>query len=988
MNKKLILLILLLPLVLMFCIFTTTNSISINVDVPVSSIEITGNKIVYLDMDIDEKHLVKYTVYPLTAKNKKVSFITEQVGTQEFAELEFDDGYIIPKSVGVAKVYLSTIDGGFKDSFIVKVEATKVQEIECVATKTQLMVGETSVILTSFNPSNVKNKMLNYESSDLNVVQVNEKGIIKGIGKGNAIITISSEENPKVKDTIEVEVYNENIMDLAQTEVYTWKTNGSINISVDTDENYELEYDIKDLYGNPISNVIKTDDTGIEIQNKEEGKVLFNYNFEESFYGSVLVEITITTDNEIREPLTKTCVIHRIEQITASFDSEDVISCVAGSPFALHNKITVNPENADYSYDVILDNDNLRIDEVSNRIRLTALLPGVTNLTLKVINNALPDQVVTLTKEIVILPTDMDIAEQANTYGIENLWTIGKYEANGGLNTSKVNLLTGKTEVGLNFIENFSYTTDNDNVSVEKDGTIKILDDNFDGVVKITGKFGYKNIETSTSEFSVRCVGEGVNIRNFYDLYNASKNNKVIVLQKTIKNDFGKDKSGKEIYSESTVEKINSTYDTTYYKNIDKLSDAKVKILISFKNDVYGNGYQINAHNVAYGLDSTGKLKKDALFRGPLNFVSMSESSTSFVSVKAQDNISFAVYENVTLNNVVLSSCELQADKDGNYDLTDLTYVGSTVEVLGDNVNIEYCRINNGRTVLRAFGDIENKNKVINVNIKNSVLSSAREFIIRMGTNSFVDGNSDNPSPYLDTTERKFPMQKEYNSMSAQEKLSYEEKYIKTFVNLKNTILKDSGLFCIGIDTHFSGGALADGRGLASGLIDSWYDLAKTSYGAKLTFEGDVRMYDWKEVDKVDSSALIEILGNTSYDSLSFDLKEMIDTVANNSSKPQYKTIVYKKSGKQYVHGGIAFFGGGKNYGVYEAKDYDFKILNGYEISLSDVDKLELQVAAGTESFYFLMNDATTQGFSPEDQTKILNSSDAYSPIYKIYDNK
>ena len=983
MNKKLILLILLLPLVLMFCIFTTTNSISININVPVSGIEITGNKIVYLDMDIDEKHSVKYTVYPLTAKNKKVIFSTEQIGIQELAELEYDDGYIIPKSVGVAKVYLSTVDGGFKDSFIIKVEATKVQEIECEATKTQLMVGETSVISTIFNPSNVKNKILNYESSNSNIAQVNEKGIIKGIGKGSAVITISSEDNPKVKDTIEVEVYNENIMDLAQSEVYTWHTDGSINISVDTTENYELEYNLKDLYGNPISNVLKTEGTGFDLQDKEDGNILFNYDFEESFYGSVLVEITITTDNEIRAPLTKTCVIHRIEQITASFDSEDVISCMAGSPFALHNKITINPENADYKYEVILDNDNVRVDEVSKRIRLTAMLPGVTNLTLKVINNTLPDQIVTLTKEIVILPSDIDIAEQANTYGIENLWTIGKYEANGSLNISKINLLTGKTEVGSNFMDNFSYITDNDNVSVEKDGTIKILNDNFDGVVKIIGKFSYKNISTSTSEFLIRCVGKGVNIRNFYDLYTASKNNKVIVLQKTIKSDFGKDKSGKDVYTESSVEKINSTYDTTFYKNIDKLSDAKVKVLISFKKDVYGNGFQINAHNVAYGLDSTGQLKKDALFRGPLNFVSMSESTTSLVSVKAQDNICFAVYDNVTLNNVVLSSCELQADKNGNYDLTDLTYVGSTVEVLGDNVNIEYCRINNGRTVLRVFGDKEDRNKVINVNIKNSVLSSAREFIIRMGTNAFVDGNINNPSPYLDGEERKFPMQKEYSSMTAQEKLNYEEKYIKTFVNLKNTILKDSGLFCIGIDTHFSGGALADGRGLVGGLIDSWYDLAKTSYGAKLTFEGDVRMYDWKEVDKVDSSTLIEILGNTSYDSLSFDLKEMIKTVANNSSKPQYKTIVYKKGGKQYVHGGIAFFGGGKNYGVFEAKNYEFKILNGYEISLSDVDKLELQVAAGTESFYFLINDSTTKGFLPDNQSNILNSSDAYSPIYK-----
>ena len=190
-------------------------------------------------------------------------------------------------------------------------------------------------------------------------------------------------------------------------------------------------------------------------------------------------------------------------------------------------------------------------------------------------------------------------------------------------------------------------------------------------------------------------------------------------------------------------------------------------------------------------------------------------------------------------------------------------------------------------------------------------------------------------------------------------------------------------MFCVGIDTHFSGGALADGKGLAGGLVDSWYDLAKTSYGAKLTFEGDVRMYDWKEVDKVDSSTLIEIIGSTAYADLKFDVRELIEGIANNESKPHLSTIVHNQNGKKYVHGGIAFFGGGKNYSVFETKDYTFKVLNGYEVKFSDINKIELQVAAGDESFYFLLNDSTTQGFLPDDQTTILEGANAYAPIYK-----
>ncbi len=985
MNKKLILLILILPLFLMLSIYTTTSRVGLKIDAPVSSIEIASNDVVYLDFDDSEKYFINYTVYPVSATNKKVVFSTEQVGDSPFATLDFIDGYIIPKSIGVAKVYLSTIDGGFKDSFIVRVDSIKVQKIESVATANELMVGQTSTITTSFIPENAINQMLTYTSSDTNVATVNDKGIITAVGKGRATITVTADGNTKAKDYITIDVYNQDILDIAQEEVYTYLKEGSVNISIDTDEEYNLTFEVFDTNGNKLTGVpIDFAKTNIEVNAQNKHLANLNYAFNNDFYGSVIFKITITTNNAIREPFTKECTITRVNEITASFDDAEIIKCTAGAPFALHNKITVTPENADIRYEVTTSNQNVTITEVSERIRLTAALPGVTEITVAVINNLPPYQKVFLTKEVVILPQSINITNSAQTYGIEDIWTIGGYEADGTKNTSKINVSLGKTDAGENFTDYFAYTTDNEKVTVLKDGTIEILDESFNGLVNITAAFGYKSATINSQNYCVRCIGNGVNIRNFDDLYTQTKQNKIIVLQTEIKEDFGFDKNGNKVYTENSVTKIDSTYDTTHYKNTGNQNDAKVKVLIEFRADVYGNGYQINAHNVAYGLDSTGSLKSNALFKGPLNFVSMSETSGSLISVKAQDNISFAVYEGVTLTNIELKSCDLQADKDGQYDLTDLNYVGTTLEVFGDDVNINYSRITNGRTVLRAFGDINDKQKVINVNIKNCVLSASREFIIRMGTNAFIDGTVENPAPYLDdNTAQAFPAQKTYESMTDEQKQVYDQKYIKTFVTIKNSVLKDAGLFCIGIDTHFSGSALADGSGLAGGLIDSWHDLAKTSYGAKLVFEGDVRMYDWKEVSQVDSSSLIEIVGESIYSGLAFDVKELISELANNTQKPYLNTIVHNQNGKQYVHGGIAFFGGGKNYGVFETQNYTFKVLNGYEIKLSDVGRVELQLAAGDEGFYFMLNDSTTQGFLPDDQAEMLQSTSAYAPIYQ-----
>ena len=980
MGKKLISLILVLPLILMMCLFTTVNTVSLTVAVPVSKIEILGSKIVYLDLDKEEKHFIDYAVYPTEASNQKIEFSTEPIGTARLAELEYKDGYICPKSVGQAKVYLTTADGGFKDSLIVQVDASSLQSIECEVEKSELIVKEKTLIKTEFVPANAADKLLNYVSSNENVATVNEKGEVFAVGKGRATITISSETKPSVFDTIEVKVDNEEILELGQTSVVTWQSEGALDVSVDTIDSYELSY--KTFVDGVERSEVFTQASFDEAD--ENGHLLFHYAFKEDFYGEVKVVVTIKTP---LQTLSKECVVERVNEITAEFVSDEPLSFEVGTPFRLHLEINVKPAGADVSYEVEVSNDNLKIDEQGKRIRLTAMLPGVTTVTVCVKNNQVPTQMVELTKEIVVLPSALTVEETANTYGIENIWTIGKTEIAGftasGIKLQDsayaLHLSYGKTEIGENFKEYLSFETDTDKVRVNSFSGVISMDEDFSGLVKITAKFAYRGIEKKSETFTIRCIGNAVNVDTFYELYRATKQQKPVVLQGDIKDDFGYNATGGVVYTEDSVTKIQSTYDTTWYKNVGN-NNPTVKVLLEFKDSIYGNGHQINAHNVAYALDSAGQLKDSALFRGPLNFVAMSESSSSSISVKAQDNICFALYEGVTVNNVELRACDLQADTDGNYDLNDLNYVGTTVEIFGDNVNIEYSRITNGRTVLRAFGDISDSSKEIHLNIKNSVLSGAREFILRIGSNAFVEGTKENPSPYLNSGDKiSFPVQKSYQE-SGFDKSAYDSKYIKTFVNVKNSVMKDAGIFCVGMDAHFSGGALADGSGFLSGLLTGWKNLAKTSYGAKLTFEGDVRMYDWKDIESVDSSTLIEVIGESNYkDTISFNIKELIQEIAN---AEHLKTIVYEENGKQYVHGGIAFFGGGKNYSVFEAKGYSFHSLNGYEVKLSDVGKPELQLAAGDESFYFLLHDGTTANFLPSHQAEMLESGKAYDCIY------
>ena len=593
---------------------------------------------------------------------------------------------------------------------------------------------------------------------------------------------------------------------------------------------------------------------------------------------------------------------------------------------------------------------------------------------------------ITLKQYVVVTPKSITIANNATEYGIEDIWTVGRENA-GGL--QKLTVSAAGT-IGDGFFDNITWTTgDNSNVTVSKDGTISLANVSADpDVVSIKAVFSYKGIKLESAPMKVRCVYTGVNVYNYNELWaeTNSVNPRPIVLQGNIKDDF----------SATNYTEMQSTYDLKYYENIygvgtpDFYKNTTIKVLIQFKNDVYGNGFEINAHNATLGtLDATGKPTDASLFKGPLNFVAMAQTGGA-ISVKGQDNIVFGVYEGVTINNTILKSCDLTA-VDGKVDLNDLEYAGTTVEVLGDNVTIEYSRLMNGRMVLRVFGDDNDAAQEIHLEVKNSVLKGSREFTARIGSNRF-EYNADVAAPLLPgDSGSDYETKKTYNGLSDDAKAEYDEKYINTFVIFENVIFEDAGIFSIGLDSHFAGEALKDGSRWFNGALKGWKDLAKTSYGAKITLKTDVRLYSWKPIDDLDSSTLMENTlskegtgDNNMFANMKFDVKALVKSAAKTNA--QYSNILYNYGGTEYVHAGIAFFGGGKNYSVVENKiTSNFNhTFTEYNVKLSELVDDEgknqgyLQTAAGNEPFYFLIYNKNST-FTYETQ---LNMTDKYSCLY------
>ena len=1001
MAKKLILLLLIIPVVVMILLFAATQTVSNLVDVPVTGIEIIGtDEFVYLDMDKNETYSLEYAVYPTSAKNKKVSVSTETFGNEPLAEFDFEmeDGKInlIPLSAGAARIVLTTISGGFRDSIVVYVESTKLQAIDASVAKNELTVGETVNITTTFLPENPSDTILYYISSNPSVASVSNKGEIRALRKGTATITVISNADENITDTITIVVKNTDEMDLGITEITSFYGKGSIPISIETEGSFtlaDLSYQVLDAGGRPVPASVMT------ARFKMDGdSVVLEYEFtDETYVGDVTIEITFGKGDDA---ITKSCTISKVREISVAFDNTTAFNIGAGQQSRI--PYTLTPDDANVSYEVFASNDNVTVRMVGESINIIANKAGVTEITLVVTSLEDASQVKTITTKVAVRPKQMAVTESAKEYGIEKTFTIGGYEYDYTTNPIGVLVPTAQstrpikltfqtpTEKGEGFLENIQWHSSSSEVLINQNGVISFANDTFEGEVEFWASFSYDGVEEKTASYTIRCVADGVNVYSYADLYYATKAERPVILHTDIKDDFGYI-NGNVMYTE-----IATTYDKTYYQNIGKEDEAKVKILIEFKNDVFGNGHIINAHNVTYRLveDRNGNKiqdKENALFNGPLNFVALVEDNGATVSVKAQDNICFAVYENVTIQNVELRGCDLESDADGNQDLVDLNYIGTTVEIFGDNVTIAYSRLTNGRTVLRAFGDINDSEKVIHLNITNSVLSGAREFIMRIGSNRFVQGTDANISPNLPgDINGEYNSKKEYHSFTEAQKAAYDNKYINTFVTVKNSVFKDAGIFAVGMDSHFAGGLLHDGPTAATGFganaskyVTDWYDLAKTSYGAKLTFEGEVELYSWKNVEDVDSSTLIEVDGSSvKFDFLELNIQEMIDKA---SALKDYENILTpdKTDDKiKYVHAGIVFFGGGKNYSIFDSTNNIVDTLGRYEVDLADVGSEKLKAAAGNENFYFFIYDKNST-FTPEMQERKLDDESAYNCIYK-----
>jgi hypothetical protein len=153
----------------------------------------------------------------------------------------------------------------------------KVTSVSLDKNTAEILIGESIQLTANIKPANAKNKKVSWGSSDESVASVSNTGLVNGMGKGIAVITVTTEDG-SFKDTCFVTVteptgVSSNTENAFEISVYPNPGNGDFNIYINSTEqliNNKLHLHITDITGrtvyeesisadsNPIIKSIKT----------------------------------------------------------------------------------------------------------------------------------------------------------------------------------------------------------------------------------------------------------------------------------------------------------------------------------------------------------------------------------------------------------------------------------------------------------------------------------------------------------------------------------------------------------------------------------------------------------------------------------------------------------------------------------------------------------------------------------------------------------
>lgn len=1041
MKNKIIALMAVIPLIIMFTIMTLTDSVAVSVAIPVSGVNIntpTENGVLTIDMaEYENDSYLQVEVLPLNAANRGYTLSFSAVdGTEETGEIAVEeDGLIRPLDTGAVRVTATTNDGGYRASIIVNVVSTKAigaeisvfnfdvpsetyevrpSSLEGIDYEVSLPGGR-FVFSAAAYPSSVTADVAfaaepyaGSESGGFSIHSVTGSAYVRLSGEYLLTVTLNPAVAGRERVTVLVraDCGGEFTVQGRAEDAEIRVVPGSDSAVFYAESQSEIE----------VAGALPQGVSDVGITSLGGGRVSVTALFGRDFADGDEAVVTLVSDG-VERRVTFVFAESVSELFSRYVDAEtDEFLQKTGtqSTYAAVTEPSV-PDGTSFRFE--LEGNAARIesfDAAEGTCTVTALAEGVVTLRLYVVRDGEEREADVRYIRIVNGYSSFVFSENAATWGIGGVYAAGGLSyADGGYVREDI-LLGLQTVYGTTtssvLAGDIKYSVSDPSLAqvYERDGKA-YLRPTGTGRVTVTASWEHTDVfnDNITASLTVDCVADGVNVGDYTSLAAATEAGYAVVLTADImlgENQFGEDgflRPGADLTK--YVKQLETTADWTYYANRG-LEHPTVNYVIEFKNDVYGNGKFIDADYITQVTPAVSS--SVSVFKGPLDFVAIQGTA----AVKAQDNIVFLVRtDGVVIDNVVLRGCSDDSlYEDGQMNLSLLNTTGTVLELMAD-CRVINSRIMNGRTGVRAFGrygvdpvtsdsnPVDAEAERIDVSLESCIVSTAREFLVKLGTNRKVRGeftqegmssseyDIEAMEPSLSANGVTYAPRNDANLSDA----NFEDNFVLTHLTLENCALYNSGLFAIGFESCFAGPML-DGGAIN---LDYWTDIGGTSYSAVLKLVGDVRIYDWKSLATVDSSTLIELpggaSGNTAF--LQLNIREMLNKVKNYGGDA-YSDLIYTADGGEYVHGGIAMYGGGKNYGIVDFSEFGGEMPTEYSINLSilaqgedNMSNLYLQgtmlpLAAGTQDFRFFMYDASSE-FGYQKQIEDIASGTAFDFI-------
>lgn len=1003
MKKKIIALIMIIPIVFLIALFSVGKAAGVYADIPVTGIQITTqNEDGFIDVNVADYDPIEFLaqVQPVNARNQKYSLEISGVGGDEAPDgFEIIDGKLHIDNVGKVKITAVSAEKGFKDSVIVSAYSTKVLKISPLVNRiedsgeiVEIEVGDEIVEIeggdyvfgAKLYPENLSGETRIFEEIGGNhILKLNAvTGVAQALFSGETQVRITC---PEGREGLEkVLTVNVNV----DTDSTGFAVNGKSSGAKVTVKNKATT---AKLFVESKNDALEISDltlpegvTASGIERISENKFVLTLSFDKEFSDEAISGKVGATDFSLE------FTEYNLDVRTSYYDGEGDEIKQKNNTKVTYVAYSESDDDADVKFEIIDGADVITLEQHGQFATIAATKRGSAKIKITAEHDGKVIKEIEKTIRVVPNVYSMEFADSAKEYGIENILTIGGKNPKGRPDTRTI-FVRVVTETGSEtFTDEFmnvAFSDDNSLFSCKSQPATNA--DAVSAEIRATGT-GLTTLNAELKNYNqyfgtnicakirLRAVKDGRNVGNYEELKTVTEAGHIVVLTSNVMLGVRNDGTAMtEDELKNDVKKFITTYDKTYLENSGE--NKYVQYLIEFKNHVYGNGFEINADKFTQCKDATGLPK---IFKGPLNFVAISSAS-----VKGQDNVSFLVRtDNVLINNVVLKGCSDDSllEEDGQFNLSKLNYVGTTLEI-AKSATLLNSRVSNGRTVVRIFAGgstmgspvVEDKSafnvqdEKINVHIESCVLSNAREFILKIGSNRALKQTSEVQRKLLDINNNPYSPYDESNKTDKY----FNDNYLINDVTLKNSVLETSGLFSVGMETHFSG------EFLLGDTITTWKGCAATSYASALRIVGDVKMLDWKNLSNVDSSTLIEVTGDAN-DWLSMNVAEMMKEVARQQPK-ECGDIILNVGGTEYVHGGIAFYGGGYNYSYLdltrandETKQFGVYNVNISVLADSKDEKIQKQgkmlpMAAGAGDFrFYLYNNKSSRNLSWQENIK------------------